>query len=146
MRGTVVSVRRAPLLLFVIALVAGCGGSKSYAERADDICKKYAKETRALGNPSNMAELATIADKTLPILDSAAKELAALQPPQDKKAAVDRWLTQFATLRADLSEIRDKAKAGDTKGMTATALKAQQDNAKANELGTRLGFKVCNQN
>jgi hypothetical protein len=146
MRGTVVRVWRAPVFLLSIALVAGCGGSKSYAAKADAVCKKYTKQTRALGNPSNMAELATIADKTLPILDSAAKELAALQPPPDEKAAAGRWLAQFATLRADLREIRDKAKAGDTAGVTAIALKAQKDNTKANELGTRLGFKVCNQN
>jgi hypothetical protein len=43
-------------------------------------------------------------------------------------------------------EIRDKARAGDRASVTAIALRAQQDNAKANQLGTRLGFKVCNRN
>jgi hypothetical protein len=145
MRDTVVSVRRAFLLVLAAALVAGCGG-KSYAAKADAICSKYSKQTNALGRPKNIAELAVVADRTLPILDRAAKELAALEPPADKRATVEQWLAQFSTLRADLRDIRDRARAGDKTGMTAVALHAQQDNAKANELGTRLGFKVCNKN
>jgi hypothetical protein len=140
-----VSVRRAPFLVLAVALLAGCGG-KSYTAKADAICKKYTKETTALGTPSNIAELAVVADKTLPILDRAARELAALEPPAGKRAAAEQWLAQFGKLRTDLREIRDKARAGDATGVTTIALQAQQDNAKANELGTRLGLKVCNKN
>jgi uncharacterized lipoprotein len=146
MRDTVERVRRATLLVAAVALVAGCGGGKSYTAKADAICKKYAKQTSALGQPTNVAELAAVADKTLPILDRAAKELAALQPPPDKRAPAERWLAQFRTLRADLREIRDQARAGNSAGLTAAARRAQQDNAKANELATRLGFDVCNKN
>jgi hypothetical protein len=146
MRDTVVSVRRAPILVLAVALVAGCGGQKSYAAKADGVCKKYTKQTTALGTPKNIAELAVVADKTLPLLDRAARELAALEPPPDKKALADQWLAEFDTLRTDVREIRDKARAGDTASVTAVALRAQRDNAKANELGTRLGFKVCNKN
>ena len=142
------SVRRASLLFLVAALLAGCGGGeKSYTEKADAICKKYAKETNALGNPTgirSVSELADLADKTLPILDRAAKELTALEPPPGKRAVAREWLAQFDKLRADVREIRDKAKAGDKAGVTAIALQAQQDNAKANALGTTLGFKACN--
>jgi hypothetical protein len=145
MRDTVVSVRRALLLVPVVALVAGCG-EKSYAAKADAICKTYTKQTTALGRPKSIAELAVVADKTLPLLDRAGKELAALDPPPDKRAAAKEWLAQFDVLRADVREIRDKARAGDRASVTAIALRAQQDNAKANQLGTRLGFKVCNRN
>jgi hypothetical protein len=146
MRDTVMSVRRAPFLLLVVALAAGCGGSKSYASKADAICKKFTKQTSALGRPANVTELASVADKTLPLLDQAAKQLATLQPPPDKKPEARQWLAQLGVLRADLREIRDKAKSGDTAGLGSVALKAQQDNAKANDLGRRLGFKVCDKN
>ncbi|TML97009.1 MAG: hypothetical protein E6G03_03700 [Actinobacteria bacterium] len=146
MRDTVVSVLRAACLLLGIAAVAGCGGSGGYAAKADAICKKYTKQTNAFPKPSNVAELADVADRTLPILDRAAKELGALEPPVGKRAAADRWLAQFRKLREDLREIRDRARTGDTKGVAAVAVRAQQDSARANELGTRLGFKVCNRN
>jgi hypothetical protein len=146
MGDTVVSVRRAPFLLLVVALAAACGGSKSYASKADTICKKFTKQTSALGRPTDMMELASVADKTLPLLDQAAKQLAALQPPPDKRAEAQQWLAQLGVLRADLGEIRDKAKSGDAAGLATVALKAQQDNAKANDLGRSLGFKVCDKN
>jgi hypothetical protein len=134
------------LLFLVVALVAACGGSNSYASKADAICKKFTKQTSELGRPKNVTELASVAAKTLPLLDQAAKQLAALQPPPDMKAEAQRWLAQLGVLRADLREIRDKAKKGDTAGLATVALKAQQDNARANDLGRRLGFKVCDKN
>jgi hypothetical protein len=146
MRDTVMSVRRAPVLLLVVVLAAACGGSKSYASKADAICKKFTKQTMGLGQPTNITELASVADKTLPLLDQAANQLAALQPPADQKAEAEQWLAQLGVLRADLREIRDKAKNGDTAGLATVALKAQRDNAKANDLGRRLGFKVCDKN
>jgi hypothetical protein len=146
MRDTVVSVRRTAFLVLVVALVAGCGGTKSYTASADAICKKYTKQTTALGTPKTIAEIAVVADKTLPILEQAEKELRSLEPPPDKRAAVGQWLAQFRTVKTDVREIRDKAQAGDPAGVTAVALRAQRDNAKANALGTRLGFKVCNRN
>ena len=145
MRDTVVSVLRAAFLVLGIAVLAGCGG-KSYTAQADAICKKYTKQTSAFAKPTNIADLAVLADKTLPILDKAANELGALEPPPEKRAAADRWLAQFRKLREDVREIRDRARARDLKGVTTIALRAQQDNAKANDLGTRLGFKVCNKN
>ena len=145
MGETVVRVRRALLLVPVVALVAGCGG-KSYPEKADAICKKNTKQTTALGTPKSIAELAVVADKTLPLLDRAAKELAALEPPPDDASAARQCLAQFDVHRQDVRQIRDKPQAGDRAGVTAIALRSQQDNAKANALGTRLGFKVCNKN
>lgn len=143
MRDTVVSVLRAAFLVLGIAVAAGCGG-RSYTAKADAICSKYTKQTNALAKPRNIAELAVLADMTLPILDQAAKELGALQPPPGKRVAADQWLAQFRKLREDVQEIRDRARSRDSKGVAAVALRAQQDNAKSNELGTRLGFKVCN--
>jgi hypothetical protein len=145
MRDTVVSVLRAACLVLGIAVLAGCGG-KSYTAQADAICKKYTKQTNAFAKPTNIAELAVLADKTLPLLDKAAKDLSALESPPDKRAVADSWLAQFRKLREDVREIRDRARARDAKGVTTIARGAQLDNAKANELGTRLGFKVCNRN
>lgn len=146
MRDTVVSVRHIAFVVVVAAFVAGCGGRKSYTAKADAICEKYAKQTSALGTPKTIAEVATVADRSLPILDQAELELRALEPPPEKHAAVAQWLSQFRTVKADVRELRDKARTGDRAAVTAVALRAQQDNAKANELGTRLGFKVCNKN
>jgi len=138
--------------LFTIALVAGCGGGGSserltredYASQADAICGKYNQQTKALANPSNLSDLADVADKTLPILDNALDDLHKLKPPADEQSTADDWLTAVEKLKGDLKEIRDKAKDKDIKGVQAVVPKASEHNAKANKLATQLGMNVCN--
>jgi len=132
-------------------LLVGCGGSGAtrlskaeYATKADAICHKYNQQTKALSNPSNLKELADVSDKTLPILANAISDLRKLKPPASEKATVDQWLTQVANLKGDLTEIRDKAKAGQIQGVQAVVPKAQEHNSQANQLATQLGMSVCN--
>jgi hypothetical protein len=146
-------VRRASFVaLLLLVLLPGCGGGngatpltkEEYASRADAICGKYNQQTKTR-NPSNLTGLAKVADKTLSILDKAITDLKQLKPPASEKAIADQWLTQVENLKSDLAEIRDKAKANDTPGVQAVLPKAQDHNTRSNELASRLGMSVCNQ-
>jgi hypothetical protein len=145
-------VRRASSLALALVFLSGCGGGgggpaltkQQYATKADAICGKYNKQVNALGNPNNLQDLAKVADKTLPILGSAIDKLDALKPPASEKAKADQWLTQVRNLKDDLQEIRDKAKAGDTRGIQSVLPKAQDHNSKSNSLAAELGMSVCN--
>jgi hypothetical protein len=145
-------VRRASSLALALVFLSGCGGGsggpaltkQQYAAKADSICGTYNKQVNALGNPTNLQDLATVADKTLPILGSAIDKLDALKPPASEKAKADQWLTQVRNLRDDLQEIRDKAKAGDAPGIQSVLPKAQDHNSKSNSLAAELGMSVCN--
>lgn len=144
--------RRASSLALALVFLSGCGGGgggpaltkQQYATKADAICGKYNKQVNALGNPSNLQDLASVADKTLPILGKAIDELDALKPPASEKAIADQWLTQVRSLKDDLQQIRDKAKAGDTQGIQSVLPKAQDHNSKSNSLAVELGMSVCN--
>ncbi len=145
-------VRRASFFLVAIFLATGCGGGgggkpltrDEYATKADAICAKYTQQTKALANPSNLSDLANVADKTLPILDHAISDLRKLKPPADEQSTVDQWLTQVENLKGDLTEIRDKAKSNDIKGVQAVVPQATQHNQQSNQLATQLGMKTCN--
>lgn len=143
--------RQALFLILGIAVLAGCGGSggkrltkQEYASKADAICGKYNQDVQALQNPSDLSELARVADKTLAILDSAIKDLKKLRPPASEQETVDQWLEQVENLEQDLTEIRDSAKANDTQAVQAVVPKAEQHNSRSNELATELGMSVCN--
>jgi len=147
-------VRRASFLLLAVVLAAGCGGGggggkpltrDQYAAKADAICGKYTQQTKAIASPSNLSDLADVADKTLPILDHAISDLHKLKPPTNEQSTVDQWLAQVANLRSDLQEIRDKAKTSDIQGVQAVVPRATQDNQQSNKLATQLGMTVCNQ-
>jgi len=145
-------VRRAAFALVTILVLAGCGGGgggerltrAEFASKADAICGKYNQQTKALENPTNLSDLAKVADKTIPILDNALKDLRKLKPPEDEQAKVDQWLQQVENLKGDLTEIRDKAEDNDMQGVQGVVPKADQHNTQANRLATQLGMKVCN--
>jgi hypothetical protein len=137
-------VRRATPLLLATVIAAGCGsGGKSYAEKADAVCTNYKQKTEILKRPASLAGLATVAQQTLPLLRSARRELAALDPPENKQATATAWLHQFDVLIRDIEKIRDAAKANDGATVRKIGAVALQHNQHANELAAQLGTKVC---
>jgi hypothetical protein len=147
-----VLVRRGSFLLLALVVLTGCGGGgggkrltkEEYASKADAICAKYNQQVKALDNPSNLSELADVADKTIPILDNAIDDLNELKPPASEQGTADRWLAQVENLKDDLTEIRDKANDNDMQGVQAVVPQAQEHNSQSNALATELGMSVCN--
>jgi hypothetical protein len=147
---TVVAVRTAQIALALV-LLAGCGGGsgapltkEEYASKADAICASANSKIQSFGTPQTYADLAKVADKTLPLIDQAIKDLGKLEPPASEKAISDQWLAQWRNLRGDLQEIRDAAKTGNTQAVKALVPKATEHNSKTNALATQLGMSVCN--
>lgn len=143
--------RQATFLILAIVLAAGCGGGggerltkQEYASKADAICAKYNREVKKLDNPTNLSELARVADQTLPFLDAAISELEKLSPPASEQAKADQWLSQVENLKEDLAEIRDRAKDKNMQAVQAVVPKAEEHNRRSNALATELGMTVCN--
>jgi hypothetical protein len=136
--------------LALVFVLSGCGGAsgtaltkEEYASKADAICGKFNKQTKALATPKDLSGLAKLADQTLPILDHVIRDLGKLHPPASEKALSDQWLAQVRNLRGDLQEIRDTAKSGDLQAVQAVLPKAQEHNSQSNQLATQLGMSVC---
>src|SRR5207244_3105013 len=81
---------------------------------------------RPLGTPQSMPALAKVADRSLPLLDRAIRDLRALRPPKDEEATVRSWLRQLSLLRGDVVRIRDRARANDARGVRAVVPAATQ--------------------
>ena len=151
-----VPVRRASFLVLATLFAAGCGGggggngggpkrlsAADFATKADAICGKYNKQANNLGNPKTLAGLAKAFDKALPVLNSVLAELHGLKPPAKEQHAVDRWLAQSEVLKHDLTELRDRAKTNDRKGVESAFIQASGDVKAVNEQARKLGLKVC---
>jgi hypothetical protein len=130
-------------LLLAIVFVAACGGGKSYAAKADAVCTKYKEKTNILKRPTSLAGLAILAQKTVPLLRSARRELGALSPPDHQKATATAWLEQFDVIIGDIEKIRDAAKADDGAAVRKVAAAALKHNEHADDLAAQLGMKVC---
>ena len=143
--------RRVPLAVMVVALVASCGGGggrlskEEYAKRADAICTKYNAKLKALTRPTGLSELPAYVDRALPLARKGTNELRALEPPKDEEQTAKEWLDQNDSVVGSMERLRDAAKKGDRTGIQAALNEATSANQTANRLARRLGLSVCAQ-
>jgi hypothetical protein len=145
-------VRRASAVVLVLLAFAGCGGGEStkplskteFARQADAICAKAKRETSALDTPANMQDLASVADRTVGVLDDTLSDLRKLRPRPKQQDQVDQWLSGTEQLKDDVAEMGDRARDDDRAGVLSVSKHAQELNANVNRLGTELGMRVCN--
>ena len=136
--------------LAVAVAVAGCGGgdgerlSKAeFISQADAVCTKYEARLDALGQPTNVAELRSFADKALPIAKDGRKELGQLTPPADLQDTYDAWLDQGDEAIDIVERLREAAADGDEAEIQQIARDAQRADAEANRLAEQIGFEQC---
>jgi hypothetical protein len=137
----------------MVALVAvpGCGGGDSgerlskaeFIRRADAVCSKYEARLDALGQPTNVSELQTFADKALPIAKDGREELGALKPPSDLQDTYDAWLEQGDEAIEIVERLRDAAADNDQAEIQQIAQDAERADAEANRLAEQIGFAQC---
>jgi hypothetical protein len=134
-----------------ILAMTGCGGggggerlSKAeFVAQADAICRKYEARLDALGQPMNVTELRSFADKALPIAKDGRDELDDLKPPEELENNYDAWLEQGDEAIEIVERLRDAAAEGDQAEIERIAADAQRTDAEANRLAGELGFEQC---
>jgi hypothetical protein len=146
-------VRTRVFLAWVVALgVGGCGGGDDGGERlskaefirrADAVCSKYEARLDALGQPTNVAELRTFADKALPIAEDGREELGGLRPPSELQDTYDAWLEQGDEAIEIVERLRDAAADNDQAEIQQIAQDAERADAEANRLAEQIGFEQC---
>ena len=143
--------RRAFLLAACLVLAACAGGGskrlsrEDYAKQADAVCTRFNRQQPALPSLQNVttAQVARLADRTLPLLDKTIADLRRLAPPKDEQDLADRWLAALRRLRVDALRIRDRARANNLGGVAALVGPSQRDERAAEQLAAQLGTRVC---
>jgi hypothetical protein len=134
-----------------LATAVGCGGDgggerlsrAEFVARADAICQKYEARLDALGQPTNVDELRSFADRALPIAKDGREELGDLNPPEDLEDTYDAWLEQGDDAIEIVERLRDAAEDGDQAEIQEIAQDAQRADAESNRLAGELGFEQC---
>jgi outer membrane murein-binding lipoprotein Lpp len=132
------------LVAFVPLLLAGCG-SKSLADKADDVCRDLSSRTEGLKKSEPNA--LTRAQKGVGVSEESYAKLAAIKPEAGKRADYSHFL---ARLREEVDRVKTivaAAQGGDVaRARTLIADdRAERDKVRAElkPVGQRLGFKQC---
>ena len=114
-----------------------------FVAQADAICRKYEARLDALGQPEDVGELRSFADRALPIARDGREELGELSPPAELEEDYDAWLEQGNEAIEIVERLRDAAEDGDQAEIQQIAQEAQRVDAESNRLAGELGFEQC---
>ncbi len=138
------------ILTLASAALAGCGGGSAdrlsqaeFVSRADAICRKYEERLDALGQPTNVTELRSFAERALPIARAGREELAELRPPKNRQETYDAWLAEGARAIEIVERLRDAAAENDPAEIQRIGAAAQATDRESNRLAAELGFRQC---
>ena len=141
--------KRLVLALAAVGLLAGCGGGEErlsraeFVSQADAVCRKYEARLDALGQPTNVEQLRSFADKALPIAKDGREELGDLNPPEELEETYDAWLEHGDDAIDIVERLRDAAADGDQAEIQRIAQDAERTDRESNRLAAELGFEQC---
>ncbi|MDQ3822073.1 MAG: hypothetical protein M3321_02395 [Actinomycetota bacterium] len=141
---------RGGLVALAALVAAGCGGGggdrlsrAEFVAQADAICRKYEARLEALGQPQDVSELRSFADRALPIARDGRDELGELNPPEELEEDYDAWLERGDEAIEMVERLRDASEDGDRAEIQRIAQDAQRIDAESNRLARDLGFEQC---
>ena len=136
----------AAVAALLVLPLAACGGGLSKAElvkQGDAICKRVNDQVAKQQEPTNAADLAALAKKTVKISDPAIEDMDALEPPDELEKDFDAFVASLKQQRDLTKQIGDAAAKGDTVKIQQIATDAQKAQAEYQRLADKIGFKEC---
>jgi hypothetical protein len=136
----------AAVVALLVLPLAACGGGLSRAElvkKGDAICKRVNDQVAKQQEPTNAADLAALAKKTVKLSDPAIDDMEALEPPDELEKTFKAFVASLKQQRDLTKQIGDAAGKGDTVKIQQVATEAQKAQAKYRRLSDKIGFKEC---
>jgi hypothetical protein len=136
----------AAVAALLIVPLAACGGGLSKAElvkKGDAICKRVNTEVAKQQEPTDAADLAALAKKTVKLSDPAIDDMEALKPPDELEKTFDAFVASLKKQRNLTKDIGDAAAKGDTAKIQQVATDAQKAQTQYRKLSDKIGFKEC---
>ena len=143
------------LVLAVLLVAAACEGGDAtpvetnrlsrteFLERADAVCAEYDRRLAKLPRPESIEDVAELAARALPIAREGVRELRALEPPNELRPQVDRWLERNDENVAKMEDLREAALDGNETQVQRIAGAAADNEREADELARQIGLRDC---
>jgi hypothetical protein len=138
-----------PVAALLAAALAGCGDEglekEALAERASEICAKYAEQGQALGQPdlANPQEARDYFGKAEELASQQQDELEGLTPADEIAGDYERMTDATAEATALLGELADAAEAEDRAKGTELVQQLTPLSAKVDEAARAIGADSC---
>jgi len=143
--------RKALAAVVVLALAAGCGGSKKtpemtkaqYAAALSKLCSSANRQVAALGLTTDIKTWKQNGQRAAEIAAQTVKGFEALTPPATLEDASEKYEKAAEELAAAVQDGADAAKNGDVKKFDDAISRQQNSGAIARGAATEIGAKAC---
>jgi hypothetical protein len=141
----------AALALAPALLVAGCGegpeqvSAEELVAQGDEICRTGQQRFGEIQGdlPANAAEAVDQTERLIQESESELTALRELEPPDELRAAYDRYLEARGRVLEYLRRGRDAAEAQDSQGYLEAQAGVAKRAAQRQQLARAVGFQVC---
>ena len=142
------TVRRALLIVSLVALVAGCGNSNSLSHqelvtKVSAACANWHKYQSALEDPESPSDVGRYMGDQARMIKELNGALSQLDPGGDDQQDFDAFVAALNGARDLFVQMADAAKADDSARMEATSARFDQAGAKVDTTAKALGVKAC---
>jgi hypothetical protein len=145
--------------LLIAAAIAGCGplgddeesdgggalGGSEFVQRGDEICRSAQQQVAEVQRdpPGTREESARFAESLIAIFEDEVARLEALEPPEDARAAFDRYLDARTEAIGFLRDGLAAAQGNDPEGYADAQADVAAGQVKRSQLARQVGFSDC---
>jgi hypothetical protein len=137
---------RAAAAVFLLVLLAGCGGGssrESFTEDAVGICRKANARVQALGTPESFTDTLLYARRAEDAVGDELEELRDLSPPAELEDDFNSYLATVELRRRQLELLADAADRNNMADIQGIGSELDVLTAKARTQARRAGLAAC---
>jgi hypothetical protein len=137
---------RGAAAVFLLVLLAGCGGGdsrESFVDDATDICRRSNARVTALGTPESFTDTLLYARQAEDAVGDELDELSELSPPDELQAPFGEYLATLQDRRRQLELLADAADRNHMADIQGIGSELNALSTRAKSQSRRAGVPVC---
>lgn len=119
------------------------GGNTAFVADVEAICIDVNRKIGRLGTPRNDRQLAAISARAVALVGDAARQMRAVDPPEDVAADYDRFVALVEEQGDAFDDVRQKTLEGDIEAVRLALARSDEANREQDLIADSIGLRAC---